>query len=63
MIHYCPLRKKHYRVDERKTPTVPPSQLKEIPEPVYEHVGDSLSPGNIDLKENVAYSNLENIKS
>ena len=60
MIHYCPLRKKHYRVDERKTPTVPPSQLKEIPEPVYEPVGDPL---NIDLKENAAYSNLENLKS
>ena len=52
------MRKKHYRVDERKTPTESPSQLKKIPEAVYENIDDVQSPQNIDLKENTAYASL-----
>ena len=77
MVHCCAVRKKHtvdvrkkhtvdmrkkHTVDMRKEPTVAPSPLRETPEADYAVISDRPSPGNIDLKENAAYSYVENFK-
>ena len=47
MVHYCAVRKKL---------TVALSHVKEEPDPKYEDISDLQSRGNIDMKENAAYS-------
>ena len=47
VVHYCAVRKKR---------TVALSHVKEEPDPKYEDISDLRSRGNIDMKENAAYS-------